>query len=90
MKDFDSINNRADGIKPPRIIISNNPLRAKQVSLLSRPAPSRAKRILKLTLGLILAAIVVLGIFVFARATQLSNKIFVGQKTTFFQKIKDV
>lgn len=48
---------------------------------------NRKKRVLKFILSIIIIAIVGLGALVVIRAANLSSKIFVGQKTSFFQKI---
>lgn len=92
MKNIDSINqSNTDGIKPPRIVISGPaPMQPKQVSLLSKSPRRGPKKILKTVLALVVLAIIILTGLAISRATNLSDKIFVGQKTSFFQKIKDV
>ena len=47
-------------------------------------------KFLKRILLVIVVVILVLGIMTIAKAVNLSNKVFVGQKTSFFQKITDV
>lgn len=51
------------------------------------PRPNRSRRGLKWTLGILAVVILILGGYVFARAANISDKIFVGQKTNFFSKI---
>lgn len=90
MKNIDPVKSgHTDGLKPPKITISDSPVN-KQISLLDRSSDRKPRRILRLLLTLIILAILGLGLVVFFRASDLSNKIFVGQKTTFFQKIKDI
>jgi polyisoprenyl-teichoic acid--peptidoglycan teichoic acid transferase len=81
----------------PKDFFSSSPslgtARSNRVNLfMPNPAPKKSKlRIfLKYATILIVVAVIGLGTVVFARAVNLSNKIFVGQKTSFFQKIKDV
>ncbi len=64
--------------------------RHNQARLLSMPRGKQSKSIFKFFLIAILVLILGLGALVIFRASNLSNKIFVGQKTTFFQKIKQV
>ncbi len=79
--------NNNQPIRPPKISVSNTA----QVSLLKGQKQKHGTRkALKLTLLAILAVILILGGVVANRAANLSQKIFVGQKMTFFQKIKDV
>lgn len=89
MKNIDSIggNNLP---KKPQIKISDHPLPSQSVNLLkvkTKPAP---KKILKKILIAIVLIIVILGGTVAIRAANLSQKIFVGQKTTFLEKIADI
>lgn len=51
-------------------------------------AKKKKHRLLKFTLGLILIIILALGILVAFKALNISDKIFVGQKYSFFQKLK--
>ncbi|HVY67482.1 MAG TPA: LCP family protein [Patescibacteria group bacterium] len=84
MKNLDSIN------QPPKITVSNQAPAATQVDLLRRAAPGRGKRILKRTLLAVVLLIIILGAAVALRAANLSQKIFVGQKTTFIGKLADL
>jgi len=54
------------------------------------PSPKRPKRILKTVLAVLTLVIVILGGVVVSRAVNLSDKIFVGTKLSFFQKIASV
>ena len=84
MNDIDSIAPKKT--VPPQII---SQVGVPKVSVLSRPLPQKKpKKILKKILLLIIMAILVLGVLVAVRASNLSDKIFVGQKISFFQKIK--
>ncbi len=57
----------------------------------SSPArPSRGRRLLKLVLTLIIVGIVLTGGFLAVRASNLTSKIFVGQKTAFYKKITGI
>jgi LCP family protein required for cell wall assembly len=82
MKNFDSINPQTQTpLKPP----------GQKVNLLSKNSKiPRPKRILKTVLSLLIVVILVLGVSVVLRAVDLSNKIFVGNKISFFQKIVQV
>ncbi len=51
------------------------------------PAPSTGKRILKGFLVFLILAIVSVGGFAVVRATDLTNKVFVGEKTSFYNKL---
>lgn len=86
MKNLDSINKNRPTFSPP--IVKNGSINS--VSLLSKPTKHRGKFFLKIIIGLILGVIAVLGILAAIRATNLTNKIFVGNKTSFFQKIRAV
>jgi LCP family protein required for cell wall assembly len=88
MQNFDSINPKSKPL-PPKVIISAIPDRPRQASLLRPGQKNSGKRMLKKFLLLICAVILILGAVVFIRASNLSQKIFVGQKTTFFGKIVD-
>lgn len=54
------------------------------------PRLPRKRRALKWTLGIIAAVILILGGYIGVRAANLSGKIFVGQKTNFFNKISSL
>jgi LCP family protein required for cell wall assembly len=96
MKFIDSANKtvRSDGLQKPVIrpqVTSQNhtPKKPEVVSLLKTQKKSK-KWVLKSVLVIILILILSLGGVVLARTASLSDKIFVGQKMSFFQKIKDV
>ncbi|PIR95964.1 MAG: hypothetical protein COT92_03590 [Candidatus Doudnabacteria bacterium CG10_big_fil_rev_8_21_14_0_10_42_18] len=55
----------------------------------SAPKKQISRKILKIGVFLIALAIIILGGLAVIKAANISGKIFVGQKTTFFQKIKD-
>ena len=86
MKNFDSINKNN---RPPQVYISKDPVKAEDLSLLQRPKKT-GRRWIKKTLGLIAVVVLILGTVVVSRAVNLSSKIFVGKKTTFFEKIRAV
>ncbi|MDE2311463.1 MAG: LCP family protein [Patescibacteria group bacterium] len=82
MKNLDSIN-----VPPPQI----QTLGPRHVSLLTKsPSPKRPKRPLKIILAILGLLILILGSIVVQRALNLSDKIFVGRKLSFFQKIQEV
>ncbi len=58
-----------------------------QPNLPPRRKPSRGRRILKFIVTVIILIVVGLGGFVLVRASNISSKIFVGQKTDIFHKI---
>lgn len=66
---------------------SNQPHR---VNLTATPGKPKTRSFFKFVLFIIVIGIIGLGGYVAFRASSLSSKIFVGQKTTFFQKIKQV
>lgn len=97
MKNFDSLVPKT-GPAPQidsRVGLPSTPtqVRRQEVSLL-KPAvtgfnkPRRKHRLLKSIAGLIVLAILVLGGLAATKAMNLSDKIFVGQKYSFFQKIQ--
>jgi polyisoprenyl-teichoic acid--peptidoglycan teichoic acid transferase len=63
--------------------LNNNP---RPQRLMPEPQP-RSNKILKSILFIILLAIIGLGGFVLARASNLGSKIFVGQNTSFFKQV---
>lgn len=95
MRNIDSINN-----KPPKVIVSKGPTPASQVSpvrqkangvnLLNLKQKQPPKKILKKILLSIIGIILILASVVTLRAANLSQKIFVGQKTTFFGQIMNM
>ncbi len=89
MKNLDSLNeNPRPPLRPPRVYNGQVPPRA-YAAAQPQPRPKK-RRLLKFFLGIIVIAIFVMGGWAVSRAINLSNKIFVGQKTTFFKKIKDL
>ncbi len=77
--------------KTPKVA-SYSPLPPKQLSLLSK-TPNRAdksKKILKFFSLTIVLTIIILGAIVGAKAINLTGKIFVGKKTSFFNKVMQV
>jgi LCP family protein required for cell wall assembly len=90
MSNLDSIQKNPTA-KTPKIA-SYSPLPPKQISLLGK-TPKQAgqgKRFLKLFSFFIAVLIVILGIVVAAKAINLTDKIFVGKKTSFFNKVLHV
>lgn len=76
-----------DGIKRPIITSESRDSNLNPTSFSPKPKPSGKRRKIKLILAIICLAILVLGGFLIARAANLTGKIFVGQKTSFFSKI---
>jgi LCP family protein required for cell wall assembly len=89
MPNLDSINPKKFS-PPPKVIVSPVPNRPQQGSLIRSGQKKSGKKILKKILLSIVCLIIILGGVVFIRAANLSQKIFVGQKTTFFGKIVDL
>ena len=82
MPNIDSINN-----KTPKVQVSSRPQPPKQVSLLGLKQKTPPKRIMRKIFISIILIIVLLGGALALRAANVSEKIFVGKKTTFFGKI---
>ena len=83
----------------PQIPNNNSQKPAAKVSLLSRqpglkvaggPKTNHPKHVLRKILAIVVLIIVILGAAVLFRAMDLSDKIFVGKKLSFFQKIEQV
>lgn len=89
MPNLDSINPKSSH-QPPRVVVSPVPDKQQKINLLYAGQKKPAKTILKKILLTIVGIIVILGAVVFVRAANLSQKIFVGQKTTFFGQIVDL
>ncbi len=91
-KNIDSINSKPRLNTPPKITVSANPLPAApptKLNFLTARSRHNKKSAFKKTLlviGLIILAL--LGALTL-RAANLSDKIFVGTKTTFFEKVRD-
>ncbi len=85
-KNLDSINPNSQQ-RPPSVIIRNGERNPSEVSLVTLRQKSPKKRILKKIFSLIVIAVLILGAFVLFRASKLSDKIFVGNQTTFFRQI---
>ncbi len=90
MKNFDSIES---GQKPslhgPRVTVSTG-LSPAKVDLLGTTTAKKPRKIFKTILALIFLCLLAAGVYVAARAINLSNKIFVGQKTSFIHKIGEI
>ncbi len=96
MKSIDSVNfpkrEEPSAQAKPRVAFYKNAghhLPTQEVSP-QGPQPKKTPKILKTAVLLIVIIIVILAGLTISKAVNLSNKIFVGQKTSFFQKIKDV
>lgn len=87
-RNIDSINTNQRP-KAPVVNIANGKSTDKSFSLITAKQKTGPKKILRRILGLIVIIIFILGSFILIRAANLSQKIFVGQKTTFFGKIID-
>lgn len=89
MKNIDSLNQSRQESRPPQITsttIKHTGGDPRQASLLAG-GQKRGRLWLKLALTAIAAIIIFLAGLVLVRATNLSDKIFVGKKTSFFSKI---
>jgi LCP family protein required for cell wall assembly len=86
MRNIDSANQKSS----PQVKISTATPQKASVNLLTTKPKNGGKKILKRLLVFIVIVIVVLGSVVFLRAANLSQKIFVGQKNTFFKKLVDI
>jgi LCP family protein required for cell wall assembly len=85
MPNIDAAGGKNPKIQPViKIKTENN-----SVSLISSRQKTNSKSFLKKILWLIGAIIVILGLGLYFKASSLSEKIFVGQKTTFFGQIAD-
>ena len=79
---------------PPKLTVTNLTATPKSTPV-TPPVPKPTKpskpnrKPLKIILAVILTIILALGVIAVSRAVNLSNKIFVGKKTTFFEKIED-
>ncbi len=89
MKNFDSVQS-SNGQKPPLVYVSDKPPQNQRVNLLTAKQTTGPKKIFKKILALIVIVIITLGAVVLIRAANISEKIFVGQKTTFFGKFLDL
>jgi LCP family protein required for cell wall assembly len=89
MKNIDSLNKENSGaINSPRINSSDRPQSVQHISLLSRTPNKKPRKWLKAAIGILLIIMVIGGSAFVSKAINLSNKIFVGQKTSFFQKLR--
>ncbi|MCL5775205.1 MAG: LCP family protein [Patescibacteria group bacterium] len=86
MKNLDSANKAS----PKKVALDNTFTANTQLNLLKLKQNAHPRRKLKIILSLIVATIIVLGAGLAFRATNLSQKIFVGQKTTFFSLLSDL
>jgi LCP family protein required for cell wall assembly len=93
MKDIDSIhkNQPLEPNQSGNFGGQNRPagqtVKPQSVNLLKQSGKSNGKKTLKRILWCVALIIVILGGIILVRAANLSNKIFVGQKTTFFGQI---
>ncbi len=85
MKNIDSINNKA-----PKVTVYSGGTRPSPINLLNTKQKKGSKSILKRIIGLIILVIIILVATVTIRAANISQKIFVGNKTTFLSMITDV
>lgn len=93
MKNLDSIEFQKPPLRQDHPFQKQGATVQPQVNLLATapaPKPSKKKTLLQIILVLVLAGIVILGGMTISKAVNISNKIFVGTKTSFFQKIKEV
>lgn len=88
MNNFDSINSKKIP-KTPHISISSEPPRLNKTGLPDMYPKTSAKKTLKKVLALVFLAIIFLMGVLAIRAANLSDKIFVGRKTSFFDKVRD-
>ncbi|MBI5530418.1 MAG: LCP family protein [Candidatus Doudnabacteria bacterium] len=88
MKNLDSAN-RGFTPKTPQVTVSDTPPVAEKVNLLTVKKEKRRGSWLKKFTILIVMVIILLGGIVAIRAANLTDKIFVGTKTSFFAKIRD-
>jgi len=72
----------------PKITVGNKPF--KSVDLLGTAKTKKPRRILRAVIVIIVVITLSLGGLAAVRAVNLSNKIFVGTKTSFFDKLRDV
>ena len=89
MKNIDSIGG-TNSPQSPKISASPRPVPTQSVNLLKAKSAPGPKKILKRIFITIVLVIVALAGAVAIRADNISQKIFVGQKTTFFEKIADI
>ncbi len=85
MNDFDGIKRTAPQIRVEHGLPGQTT--PQKISLVSAGRSKKSRRWLKIVLLMVSVLIIVLGTFVVSRAVNLSNKIFVGKKLTFFQTI---
>ena len=80
-----------DSAQPQEPQTYRPPQASGQISLLSRGnKPKKPRRVLKIISGLVVLSIITLLVLAVFRAANLSDKIFVGRKLSFFQKIVSV
>ncbi len=93
MRNIDSIN-RPEFPKDTAPLVPPPPIKPQpkntNISLLRPAKPKGFRWALKVFLSLIVIVILILGSLITWRASNLSDKIFVGTKTSFFQKIREV
>jgi polyisoprenyl-teichoic acid--peptidoglycan teichoic acid transferase len=89
MESFDP--NRPHNVQRPVItsrLMTEVPVRGTPVA--PNAKPRRSRRVLKTLLIIIFAGIAILGGFVFVRASNLTNKIFVGKSNNIFRTVADL
>ena len=87
MRNFDSLQKPKNPSSP--ILQVHNGLPPRPVSFLTKK-PVKKRRWLKIAVGLVLVVILVSGGLLLARVANVAGKIFVGQKTTFAEKIREL
>lgn len=85
MKNLDSLNNNQPSVRATSRIVPSP-----QLSSSLQLRQKKSGTLVKIIFTVILLAIAVVGFFLVTRTIQLSNRIFVGQKTTFFGKVKQI
>lgn len=88
MSNIDSITNeRNRRIIPPKITISSSP---QKINLLTTGSVKKSRFWIKLFIVVFLILTLSFGSIIVSKAMNISNKIFVGQKTSFLQKVKEL
>ena len=82
--------NSKSNFKTPILNISATAQPPTTISLMGTAPHDKPKRWPKAVLGIVLVVVLLLGGLLVSRAVHLSDKIFVGQKTTFLEKIREL
>ena len=93
MKNIDSINKNPDYYRPPQIHTHVGSAPPSRVSLMDAGKTGKSKKSRRWFKRILLVFVLLLLIgagYVAVRAVNLTNKIFVGQKTTFIEKIQEL